>query len=352
MKTALEAMSESEYRPKLSTGCMELDEAIGGVEPGLMYLLYGDSQVVDSMLHRLLVGCVLPVARGGLGSQSLYFNVCNYYEGKTILDPDLLGKLSKAAGIEPSVILSNVHAVFAFNENQMLTASEEVARRLADGAFKLLIIHNATKFLLDSGDRRRSLEVLRQALAPLRQKCLENMAAFVVSVEPATLRRSEVPSPLGGSFFRHAASVIIYLRRGERSVEAILLKHPTAKTPQHIIFRNSFPGVDLLGRVTPSFRQLYQKQVDELRKNLQAALLDPGHREAFNKLLKEVWGAEEHAMSNSKLPVVLDAMNIMANIHSRKLIADIEKKLEELERESSQLRLQVEELRRVQAAKR
>jgi hypothetical protein len=84
-----------------------------------------------------------------------------------------------------------------------------------------------------------------------------------------------------------------------------------------------------LGRITPSFRQLYEEIIAELRTELQAALVDLGHKTAFDSLLKEAWSPEQAAMGNSTLPTVSDKLNIMASIHNRKVIAALSRELKE-----------------------
>src|SRR5919201_3818724 len=84
-----------------------------------------------------------------------------------------------------------------------------------------------------------------------------------------------------------------------------------------------------MGRITPSFRQLYEEIISELRTELQAALVDLGHKNAFDLLLKEAWNPEQAALGNSTLPTVCDKLNIMAAIHSRKLIAALTRELKE-----------------------
>src|SRR5947208_14485947 len=84
-----------------------------------------------------------------------------------------------------------------------------------------------------------------------------------------------------------------------------------------------------MGRITPSFRQLYEETMSELKMELQAALVDLGHKKAFDLLLKEVWNPEQAAMGNSTLPTVCDKLNIMASVHNRKLIAVLVKELKE-----------------------
>ena len=93
-----------------------------------------------------------------------------------------------------------------------------------------------------------------------------------------------------------------------------------------------------MGRITPSFRQLYEEIISELRTELQAALVDLGHKSAFDLLLKEAWNPEQAAMGNSTLPTVSDKLNIMASIHNRKLIAALSRELKEKDSEIQELR--------------
>ena len=99
-----------------------------------------------------------------------------------------------------------------------------------------------------------------------------------------------------------------------------------------------------MGRITPSFRQLYEETISEMRTELQAALVDLNHKSAFDLLLKEVWNPEQAAMGNSTLPTVSDKLNVMASIHNRKLIAILTKGLKERDREIEDLKQQVSSL--------
>jgi uncharacterized coiled-coil protein SlyX len=81
-----------------------------------------------------------------------------------------------------------------------------------------------------------------------------------------------------------------------------------------------------MGKISPSFRQLYEETISELKIELQAALVDLGHKNAFDLLLKEAWNPEQAAMGNS-LPTVCDKLNVMTSIHDRKLIAALSREL-------------------------
>ena len=81
------------------------------------------------------------------------------------------------------------------------------------------------------------------------------------------------------------------------------------------------------------FIKLYEIIISDLRTELQAALVDLGHKNAFDLLLKEAWNPEQAAMGNFTLPTVSDKLNIMASIHNRKLIAALSRELKEKDAE-------------------
>ena len=83
-----------------------------------------------------------------------------------------------------------------------------------------------------------------------------------------------------------------------------------------------------MGRITPSFRQLYEEVMSDLRTELQGAFVDLGHKKAFDLLLK-AWSSEQAAMGNSTLPTVCDKLSIVGSVHNRKLIAALTNELKE-----------------------
>jgi len=349
MKTAAEALEEERSRLKMTTGDSELDSLIGGVEEGLFYLFYGEQEVLDMLIHRLIVNCVLPRDRGGFQAKGIYFNNTDYYTGKTILDPSRVGGLAKQMGIEPDMVFSNIYTATAYNEQRQLMVAKQVSELMEkDPDIRLLAIHNLTRFLIDSKKPEETRQILKQVISLVWSVASRRGIALVVTADAMNTGRGFIPRPVGGSFFRHAASIIVYLRRLQdgtiSSVKATLTKHPYKKTPDSIILRVSSGGIDLMGRITPSFRQRYEETIRELKTTYQNSLIDLGHREAFDLLLKEAWGAEQAAMGNANLPTVIDALNITANIHNRKILESLRRRLEEKERIIEELRHRIEVL--------
>lgn len=99
-----------------------------------------------------------------------------------------------------------------------------------------------------------------------------------------------------------------------------------------------------MGRITPSFRQLYEETVAELKSELQSAMIDLGHKSAFDLILRDAWNREQAAMGNSTLPTVCDKLNLIASIHNRKLTAAMTRELKEKDVKIKQLSDRVIEL--------
>ena len=102
-----------------------------------------------------------------------------------------------------------------------------------------------------------------------------------------------------------------------------------------------------MGRITPSFRQLYEETISEMRTELQAALVDLSHKSAFDLLLKEAWNPEQAAMGNSTLPTVCDKLNLIASIHNRKLTAAMARELKDKDAKIHQLSDRISELENI-----
>src|SRR5215471_2699886 len=71
---------------------------------------------------------------------------------------------------------------------------------------------------------------------------------------------------------------------------------------------------------------VYDHHIFDPRK---ALLVDFGHKNAFDLLLKEAWNPEQAAMGNSTLPTACNKLNVMSVIQNRKLIATLTRELKE-----------------------
>jgi hypothetical protein len=87
-----------------------------------------------------------------------------------------------------------------------------------------------------------------------------------------------------------------------------------------------------MGRITPSFRRVFQNTIFQLYKKngYYHSLKEPGHQHAFMSLVKAL-SSEYAAMWNSGIFCVEDVINLMANIHVRACINQLERDISRLE---------------------
>jgi KaiC/GvpD/RAD55 family RecA-like ATPase len=340
MKTAAEALEEERTLLRLGTGSVDLDGLIDGIQQGQFYLFYGnDQKVLDTLVHRILVNCVPPSEKRGFGVKGLYFNVCNYHQGKTILDPSQLTTIAKCAGVDPNTIFKSIYTVSAFNETQQISATEELVNIIEDNNdIRLLVVQNLTRFVETSRKPLEARKILRQVIGMLRRVASKKEISLVVTCTASKTSRGRIPKPKGGVFLRHEANFIIFLdgmkRETPPSVRATLVKHPYKATPKSLVLCVQPGGVDLMGGNTSLFKQKFQKQIDELKNSIgfQNNLINLEHKEAFDFLLKGAWSVENAAMSNSGVLCIMDILNLMANVHNKKCIENLCKRYIKLER--------------------
>jgi len=183
----------------LGTGSPELDRLTGSLEPGLFYLFYGDEDdgIPDTVLHRLLVDAV---AQGG---RAVYV-VCGKDDA-----------------------LNRIHIVFAFSERHLMRMPRLVANLLEEHECTLVAVQQLPKlFHGEDALRFEELTEFTGIVSRLKASCSEYLTTLVATSRP-TGRGRPIPEPEGGSYLKHAANAIIFLRESGRGlVSAYVVKHP------------------------------------------------------------------------------------------------------------------------------
>lgn len=222
-ETALSLLHRRGRIDALSTGSPELDDLIGGLEPGLFYLFYGseDGGLPDLLLLRLLIEAA---SRG----RAVYLVCGNYRRSRTVLDSQRLLSLIDEAGLDPDDALSRIHVVCAFSERHLIRVPDLVEELLerAEGVV-LVAVQQLTKLFYGRlALRHEDPTEFTGVVSRLREYCCERGFALAATCRSSG-RGRPVPMPEGGSFLRHAANAIVYMRASRRgSVSAYLVKHP------------------------------------------------------------------------------------------------------------------------------
>lgn len=88
-----------------------------------------------------------------------------------------------------------------------------------------------------------------------------------------------------------------------------------------------------MGRVTPPARYLFLQQLEDLKKQFRSVLSESKHREAFDLLAREAWSPEQAAVVEPSIPSLIDALNLVAGVHTMGCIEEIRLELKSLREE-------------------
>jgi DNA repair protein RadA len=250
MHSALEHFNEHKTSLKMTTGSSNLDSLIDSIEEGSSYLFYGNNSVVlDAMVYRFLVNCVLQIKqKHGFESMGVFVNNINYYDysrkTSATVNPEKIAVVAKCSGIDPKIVSKNLFILTAYNENHQLSVAEQVMKLIESNKnIKLLVIHNLTRFFKDSTGRKKieNANILKQTIGMVCKVCGKNKVALVFTGDSNTTSKGLIPKPIGGLYLKHAINVIVNVKEQPNnsmtnpSFKATLLKHQYVKTPNSTI---------------------------------------------------------------------------------------------------------------------
>src|SRR6476619_2248436 len=221
MKSALEHYSSQGNCIKMTTGSGELDSLIDGIQEGLLYLFYGDTFPLDALSHRLVINCILSIKEHGFESMAVCLNNTDYYgQSKMILNPEKIASTAKAAGIDPKIVSKNLFIQTAYNSQHQRQIANEIAELIQDnGDIKLVVINNLTKFFKDSSGSSRPeiANSLKEAISVINRACAKNKVTLVITGYSNLSSKGVVPRPIGGTYLKHIANIIVYVKNIQTS---------------------------------------------------------------------------------------------------------------------------------------
>lgn len=243
MKSALEHFSTQGNCIKMTSGSGELDSLVDGVQEGLCYLFYGDPFPLDALAHRVLVNCVLSIKEHGFESMAVCLNNTDYYgTGKMILNPEKIANTAKSTGIDPKIVSKNLFIQTAYNSQHQRQIANEVAELIQSNEnIKLVVANNLTKFFKDSSGHNRPdiASSLKEVISVINRACAKNNVSLIITGDSNLSSKGVIPRPIGGTYLKHIANVIVYVRNISNSAflptfKATLIKHQYLKTPKSV----------------------------------------------------------------------------------------------------------------------
>jgi RecA/RadA recombinase len=171
-------------------------------------------------------------------------NNTDYYgQNKTILNPEKIANVAKAAGIDPKIVSKNLFIQTAYNSQHQRQIANEVAELIQDNEnIKLVVVNNLTKFFKDSPGRHRPevANSVKEVISVINRACAKNKVSLIITGDSNLSSKGVIPRPIGGTYLKYIANVIVYVKNISNSVflptfKATLVKHQYLKTPRSVI---------------------------------------------------------------------------------------------------------------------
>jgi DNA repair protein RadA len=214
---------------KLTTGCTEFDEMMGGgIESQSITEMYGEfGSGKTQIAHQLAVNVQLPKEKGGLDGSVIMIDTENTFRPERI--KQMVEGLSEKYGVEydPEEFLKNIHVARAYNSNHqilLVDSASELADELKDSEkpVRLMIVDSLTAHF-------RAEYVGRGTLADRQQKLnkhLHGLQRFGDLHNSSVVVTNQVMSkpdaffgdptkPIGGHILGHTATFRLYLRKSK-----------------------------------------------------------------------------------------------------------------------------------------
>ncbi len=263
----------------------------------------------------------------------VYMLCGNYRRDRTTFDSEMLLELLEASGLHVEDSLSRIHIIGVFSEAQLMNAPslvEEVIEKVGD--VRLVAVQQISKlFYSETAVGIEDRNEFTGVVSRLKELCSLHQVAMVASCM-AKKKRGLSPEPMGGSFLRHAANVMVYLRLMKGGdVSAQLVKHFDKERAGK---RVSLSGEEeeVLGRITrDSMRGRIQDTMRHLRGGYREALKDDSMQTAFDGVWED-WNLEQGAMIYAQVVSALDLLNLTGVLANRREIQVLRARVEALER--------------------
>ncbi|MFH0752454.1 MAG: DNA repair and recombination protein RadA [archaeon] len=218
--TGEDLMKKREQVIRISTGCKQFDELIGGgFESGGItecYGAFGAGKTV--MAHNLAVNTQLPKEEGGANGAVVWIDT------ESTFRPERIKQIAEARGMDYIELLKNIHVVRAFNSDHQMLVAEKIDDLITkqNVPVKIVIVdslmaHFRSEFVGRGtlADRQQKLNKHMHILMKLAD--IHNLCVYVtnqVMAKPDTFF-GDPTAAIGGNIVGHNSTTRLYLRRGK-----------------------------------------------------------------------------------------------------------------------------------------
>ncbi|KAJ3384221.1 Meiotic recombination protein dmc1 [Entophlyctis sp. JEL0112] len=163
---------------RLSTGSKEFDKILnGGIESASITEAFGEFRTGKTQLaHTLCVVAQLPVSQGGGEGRVIFIDT----EG-TFRD-DRIVAIAARFNLDPEAVLENISIARAYNCEQQMDLITEVAARMVDGGYRLIIVDSIMALFRVDYSGRGELAERQQKLGTMMARLTKLAEEFNVAV--------------------------------------------------------------------------------------------------------------------------------------------------------------------------
>lgn len=232
-------------RRSMKTGVRPLDTVLaGGLEFGLVHLLYGDSVLHRDVL-RTAVHAQLPPGRGGAGTTTVIIDSANIIDTAEITD------MAFEEEMEPEDVMDRIYVSRAFNSAQTYELVMNRAEEYLDMvSARLLIVAGLPQLYIQEGMTGEGAQEMAHMATKLMTMTLRRQVITVVTA-PRSEKGKHLPA--GGTALASCAQVHVHIEESRAYIHYTLTKHPqypvrrasVMKTP---VFRTALPLTYFLDR--------------------------------------------------------------------------------------------------------
>jgi len=212
---------------KLTHGIKELDEFLGGFEPGFFIVLYG-SRLCHTLSELLCVRAQLPNEIGGSSSSVIFV------DGGNSFDPYAISFFSQLHNLDPKATLENIFVSRAFTAYQLTSLIfEKLPEALGKFGSRLIVVSDVTRLFLDPDvPKTEAQDVFNRLTLYLSDFASKNGVVVLATHVPRIAFRRSV---FLNSALHGRAHVLLKLQDRRSLFRLALVKHPTIK-PGYVEF--------------------------------------------------------------------------------------------------------------------
>jgi KaiC/GvpD/RAD55 family RecA-like ATPase len=324
-------LASNQTATQIPTGSHQLDELTGGIRAQTMFLFYGEDELIDTLYMHLLANSLKPTLQEPR-PEAVYVICGNYRVEHIMMDTEQLTSLLEATGQSAEDALKRVRVLVASSADQQANLTAELNRVISESqSTRLVLVKGIYKLGRDDArkmHRQRVGEEVQRSIAAMKSICASAGVPLVASAREKAGKR--MPMPEASDYLNHLAGVIIYLRRRERGAaynRAYVLKSPIT-TPRSREY--SYEDERTMGRTTPPIRMSFEDLLARLRSEYREALVNPGRREAFDRLT-EAWSAELGAITYAESLSLMDLILLTGLVEDRRISEELSGRLAEME---------------------